>query len=256
MPVPFTLSHPAAASLLTRSGLPVGAVVAGSMAPDVPMFVPVPGLYAVTHSLLGVVTVDVVLGVLGLVIWLQVMRDAMVDVAPGVVRERLAATACYSRRQWMLAPLAVALGALTHVVWDAFTHPGRWGAQHLGWLRETHAGLLGSAWAQYASGVLGAIVVGTWAYGCLRTRARLLRPPLVASLGVNALIAVVLAVAAVTVSAILWAAADGPHAMAFRGAVVGTLAASIGSLGLAVTWQLRARRLHPTSLTPAHGEPG
>ena len=177
--MPFTLSHPAAVLLLGRTGLPVGAMVAGSMVPDAPMFVPVPGAYAVTHSLVGVVTVDVVLGVLGLAIWFGLIRDALVDVAPAAVRERLAATARYSRTQWLLVPAGVALGALSHVVWDAFTHPNRWGAQNVGWLHEMHGGLIGSAWAQYLSGALGVVVVGAWAVGSLRGKSRLTRPPLV-----------------------------------------------------------------------------
>jgi hypothetical protein len=36
--VPLTLSHPAAALPLRRLGLPTAALVAGSMAPDVPLF--------------------------------------------------------------------------------------------------------------------------------------------------------------------------------------------------------------------------
>ena len=76
------------------------------MAPDVPMFARVPGLYAVTHSLLGVVTMDVVLGVLGVVVWFGLARDALVDVASAAVRERLAATARYSPKQWVQVPAA------------------------------------------------------------------------------------------------------------------------------------------------------
>jgi hypothetical protein len=37
----------------------------------------------------------------------------------------------------------------THVFWDAFTHPGRWGPVHIEWLRTEHSGLLGLMWLQY-----------------------------------------------------------------------------------------------------------
>ncbi len=210
------------------------------------MFVPVPGSYAVTHSLVGVVTVDVVLGVLGVVIWFGLMRDALVDVAPAAVRERLAATAQYSRAQWLLVPVGVALGASSHVVWDAFTHPNRWGAQNVGWLQEMHGGLMGSAWAQYVSGVLGVVVVGAWALGSLRVKSRLTRPPIVPQLSVRALAVVVLGIAAVTGIAIMTRAADGLHAMAFHGAVLGTIATVVGSLMLATVWRLHARRILAT----------
>jgi len=221
----------------------VAAMVAGSMAPDVPMFIHVPGSYGVTHSLLGVLTVDVVLGTLGVVVWFVLVRDALVDVAPAAVRERIAATACYSRQQWLLVPLAVAIGALTHVVWDLFTHPHRWGVQHVSWLREMHAGLPGSAWAQYVTGVLGLVVVGIWALGSLRGLSRRTRPARVPELGVRALAGVLITTAALTGVVASSRASDGLHAMAFHGAVLGTIFLVLGLLALATVWQTLARRV-------------
>ncbi len=241
--MPFTLSHPAAVLLMGKTGLPVAAMVAGSMAPDVPMFVHVSGSYAVTHSLLGVLTVDVVLGMLGVVVWFGLVRDALVDVAPALVRERLPTTARYSRAQWVLVPVAVALGALTHVVWDAFTHQNRWGVEHVLWLRTMHAGLMGSAWAQYVSGALGVVFVGAWAVSSLRQTPRRPRNPRVPELGVRAMAVVVLAIAIIAVLAGLSRAPLGLHAIAFRGAVVGTIALVLGSLVLATIWQVCARRV-------------
>ncbi len=176
--MPFTLSHPAAVLLLGRTGLPVAAMVAGSMAPDVPMFVHVPGSYGVTHSLLGVATLDVVLGTLFVVVWFGLIRDALVDVAPAAVRERLAATARYSGRQWILVPVAVALGAFTHVVWDSFTHPHRWAPRMSRGSARCTQDCLGSVWAQYVTGVLGVVLAGVWAVGSLRGGAHVPRVPL------------------------------------------------------------------------------
>ena len=241
--MPFTLSHPAAVLLFGRTGLPIAAMVAGSMAPDVPMFVPVPGAYGVTHSLLGVATVDVVFGTLGVVVWFSLVRDALVDVAPALVRERLAETARYSREQWFLVPLAVAMGALTHLVWDMFTHPDRWGAEHVPWLGETHVGLLGSAWAQYLSGALGFVVTAAWTVASLRARTRRTRASRVPELGVTSLAFVLLATAAIAGASAFTRAADGLHAVAFRGAVLGTIVLVIGVLALAAVWKVRARRV-------------
>jgi hypothetical protein len=39
------------------------------------------------------------------------------------------------RRRFVLVVACAALGVLTHVVWDAFTHDFRWGPQHISWLR-------------------------------------------------------------------------------------------------------------------------
>lgn len=241
--MPFTLSHPAAVLLLGGTGLPVAAMVAGSMAPDVPMFVHVPGSYGVTHSLLGVVTVDVFLGTFFTVVWFGLLRDALVDVAPAGVRERLAETARYSRRQWLLVPAAVAFGSLTHVVWDMFTHPHRWGARNVGWLQEVHAGLPGSAWAQYVTGVLGLVLAGAVGVRYLGRRPRTTRPPRVPELGVIALAGVLLGTALLAGFVALSHASEGLHAMAFHGAVLGTISLVVGLLALATLWKLRAWRV-------------
>jgi hypothetical protein len=58
--------------------------------------------------------------------------------------------------------VALALDAGTHVAWDSFTHIGRWGPAHVDWLADTHAGLPGYRWAQYAGGVVGTAAIAFW----------------------------------------------------------------------------------------------
>lgn len=145
--MPLTLSHPAAVLPLRGLGLPVTALVAGSMVPDIPLFLGWHRGYQVTHSLVGVVTVDAIVTMLVVALWFGVVRDVLVDLTPDAVRSRLVPHVRLSERQWLLAPVAAALGALTHVVWDTFTHPARWGSDRVGWLHTEHAGPLGTAWA-------------------------------------------------------------------------------------------------------------
>ncbi len=158
--MPFTPAHAAAVIPLGRSGLPMSALVAGTMVPDLAMFVPGRLDYELTHSAWGIVTVDVLLALAAVWLWFAVVREPYADVVPWV-RDRVPATASLTRRQWVLAPLAAAVGALTHVVWDSATHRGRWIVLRVEWLQDEYAGLLGLQWAQYVSGVLGvAVVVG------------------------------------------------------------------------------------------------
>ena len=39
------------------------------------------------------------------------------------------------------------VGALTHVVWDLFTHDGAWGPRHVAWLRSTALEAAGHSWS-------------------------------------------------------------------------------------------------------------
>jgi hypothetical protein len=240
--VPFTLSHPAAILPLRRLGMPMTALVIGSMVPDIPLFMRWDWGYSLTHSPVGVAVVDTPLTLLLLGVWLVLVRDALVDLAPTAIRERLSPGATFSPRQRVLAPLAALVGGLTHIAWDAFTHPHRWGVRHLTWLQGQHAGMAGSKWAQYASGVFGFAIVSWAVYSTLRTLPKLTvergRPVLSPVLGY-----VVILVAALTgvVSAVV-VAGDGVHAMAFDGAVNALIALTLGTLLLSAGWHSAATR--------------
>ncbi|TNM38319.1 DUF4184 family protein [Nocardioides albidus] len=236
--MPVTLAHPAAVLPLRRLGLPMSAMVIGSMAPDLPVLGQTWGLYAFSHSPVGILTLDLALTLALLLFWDRWGRDAVVDAAPSVVRDRLPVHARIGRRAWILAPLAAVVGSITHTVWDSFTHDGRWGVRHVGWLQDMHGPLPGQQWAQFASGILGLIVVG-WAVvrhvqDSPRSRRQPRRLP-------AATLPVGLGVA--TAVSLLWGALHldaGLHAGAFHAAVAGilALAALVGLLGLA--WRSRA----------------
>ena len=219
----MTLAHPAAIIPLRRLGLPVSALAAGSMVPDIPLFLGWVDGYDVTHSLVGITVVDVALTVAVLLVWFSFVRDAVVDMAPASIRSRLAERARLTGRQWLLVPVAGCIGAASHLLWDSFTHPGRWGPRHIDWLWTEHAGLVGLRWAQYISGVVGLAVV-TWAVvDHLRSLdpvpdAR--RPPVLPSAVLPAVVA--LAGLVGLVSAIR-SVPQGFHPMAFNGVVDGLI---------------------------------
>src|SRR5436190_2277820 len=155
----MTLAHPAAVLPLRRVGLPMSGLVAGSVVPDVPVFLEWHRGYDLTHSLLGILVIDVALAYCVLLVWFPFVRDPLADMAPEQVRSRLAERARLTRRQWLLVAPAASVGAATHFLWDSFTHPGRWGPNHIEWLRAEHVGLEGLRWSQYVSGVIGLAIV-------------------------------------------------------------------------------------------------
>lgn len=157
--MPLTLAHPAIVLPLGRLGLPVSAMAIGSMVPDLPVLTEAYGAYGFTHSLLGAVTFDLALVLVLLAFWDFFARDALVDSSPAVVRDRMPARARIGRRGWLIAPLAGVIGSISHIVWDAFTHEGRWGVRHVSFLQETYGPLRGEQWAQYLSGIFGLGVV-------------------------------------------------------------------------------------------------
>jgi hypothetical protein len=183
--LPFTLSHAAAVLPAVRGdgsgrGRLVPAVlVAGSFAPDMTYYAAsaVPGAMefgTFTHSFTGVFTFDVLVAWALMGAWL-VLREPLVALLPrarqgrpagllrcGTARKRLRPS---SALRWYVS---AALGALTHVVWDAFTHHDRWGVRLFPVLGREVAGAPLFSYVQYGSSVLGAVAIAAFVVVALR----------------------------------------------------------------------------------------
>lgn len=175
--MPLTPAHPAVVLPLERLGLPLSALVVGAVAPDAPVYLPVGVSYGTTHSW-GGLPVDLLIGLVVLAVWSALLRDAVVDLAPGL-RERLPAHARPGRRAWLLAPAALVVGSATHVLWDSATHDWGFVVQDAAFLREEHGGLPLYGWLQHVSTVVGSLVVLAFGVRRLRARVRVPRPPAV-----------------------------------------------------------------------------
>jgi hypothetical protein len=175
--MPLGPAHPAVVLPLQRLGLPLSALVVGAVAPDAPVYLPVGVSYGTTHSG-GGLAVDTVIGLVVLWLWFGLLRDAVVDLTPAL-RRRVPARAGLGRRGWLLAPLAVAIGSATHVLWDSTTHDWGFVVQEFAFLREDRGPLPLYRWLQHGCTVAGSAVVVT--YGVLRLRGRpvVARPPAV-----------------------------------------------------------------------------
>ncbi|MEU4095694.1 DUF4184 family protein [Streptomyces sp. NPDC026673] len=187
--MPFTISHAlavlpglrqdSAGTVRGRGPLVAAALIAGSFAPDVPYFADslVPGLFGygqLTHAPLGVALADPVIAA-GLVGGWAVLRGPMVALLPARHQGRIAALAGCGDR-WRPSARSVAAfwasavaGATTHVVWDAFTHPGRWGVRLLPVLDQEIHGTALHKYVQYGSSAV-ALALLAW-YGARTLRA-------------------------------------------------------------------------------------
>jgi hypothetical protein len=169
--VPFTGSHPAAVLPLLRTGLPASALVAGSLAPDLPFYLPGrPDLP--THTALAVVTLDVALGAGLWLLWHGLLAAPALAAAPAGLRRRVSRppglrARLGSPRAVALVLAALAVGAATHVGWDQFTHWWGWGTRHVPALTAPVGSALGEDWfgydvAQHASTLGGAAALAGW----------------------------------------------------------------------------------------------
>lgn len=169
--MPFTPSHAVVALPFVRSPLLPAAIAIGAMTPDLPLFLRgTPLTYQATHTNL---LLSAVIALALLAAWYVVLRPAVRELSPGWIARRVPGEwddafgirAWWSRRSALvsgaLLALSLAIGVVSHIVWDAFTHEGRWGVRMLPALVEPWGPLLGYKWLQHGSSVIAlGILVG------------------------------------------------------------------------------------------------
>jgi hypothetical protein len=121
--VPFTISHAAAALPFKKSPLPLAALMIGTMAPDFAYFLPVGADRMFTHHLEGV---PLFCWPVGFAVWLFyvfLLERPTIELLPEPWRSRVPLSDRKATvRNFALVSVALMLGALTHLLWDAFTH--------------------------------------------------------------------------------------------------------------------------------------
>lgn len=121
--MPMTFAHPLAVVPLKRTGLVFPALIVGSMVPDLPHFAPFVWNYDTSHDVLGSVLCSVVGGLIILGVW-EVLLFPALDSTVSQRFRRWPPPRARSQRWWLLSIPSLVIGGWTHLLWDAFTHPG------------------------------------------------------------------------------------------------------------------------------------
>lgn len=122
--MPLTFAHPAVAlplkKLLARFGF-LPALAIGSMAPDVPYFVPLGIDRHLGHSIPALFWFCIPVG-LG-IYWLfeYFLKQPFISLCPIALQSRLVALPV-TRASLPAIALSLLIGAITHLLWDSFTH--------------------------------------------------------------------------------------------------------------------------------------
>jgi len=169
--MPFTISHAAAvlpfARALARWRV-LSAAAIGAMVPDFGFFFPWHVRRLETHSAIALVTFCLPVGLAAYWVFQFLIKTPVMELLPEGPYARwrpFASPADFrSIRQWLMAACGVLGGAVTHLVWDAFTHEGARGVRMLPMLDDPvveiggHS-MIGVRLMQDGSSLLGLVVV-------------------------------------------------------------------------------------------------
>jgi membrane-bound metal-dependent hydrolase YbcI (DUF457 family) len=181
--VPFTVSHAAAVlplHRLSRHKLPLTALMVGSMAPDFGYFFSHDASRELTHSFIGLFVFALPVGLAVWLFYVAVLEKATITLLSDRWHTRFAHTDAITAALIGRAALAILLGAITHLVWDSFTHRYTVVTDVFPALRAPTPGL---SWMpiyhllQGISSLAGLVILWIWAHGLHRLPAKsLIRP--------------------------------------------------------------------------------
>ena len=255
--MPFTLAHPAAVVPLRRL-LPLSALVVGSLAPDFEYLFRLAAVSEFSHTLLGVLYFCIPVGLVVLWLFHAVVKRSALLLLPDFARRGLTP---YSSDFPFLPTgrlaaiiLALAVGALSHITWDSFTHEHGWAVERLPALRASLFALAGREVGLYKLLQHGSTLTGLalLAY-CLRKRLKseaavmaLPEPSLPARTRQRILLALLLSTCIAAVIIGLWSAARHSGLRALQVFVVQTAVGGMAAFALclllfSIAYRLRRR---------------
>jgi membrane-bound metal-dependent hydrolase YbcI (DUF457 family) len=181
--VPFTVSHAAAVLPLHRFSkhrLPLTALMVGSMAPDFGYVFSYEISRPITHSFLGLFIFALPVGLIVWLFYVAVLEKATITLLSDRWHTRFAHTDALTGPLIARACLAILLGAVTHLLWDSFTHRGTSVTNAIPVLMGPTPGF---SWLPVyhllhgLSSVVGLVILARWARHLHRQPARSLMRP-------------------------------------------------------------------------------
>jgi Domain of unknown function (DUF4184) len=179
--MPFTVSHAAAVLPLHRyTELPLTALMVGSMAPDFGYFFSYEASRPLTHSFAGLFIFALPVGLIVWLFYVAILEKSTITLLSDRWHTRFAHTDAITPPLVARASIAILLGAITHLLWDSFTHRGTFVTDAFPALLGPTPGL---AWLpiyhllHFSSSIVGLVILARWARHLHRLPAKsLIRP--------------------------------------------------------------------------------
>jgi len=152
----------------------------GSMAPDFGYFFSSAASRQVTHSFLGLFIFALPIGFFVWVFYVRVLEKTTITLLPDAWHARFARTGEITSMLMARASVAILLGAITHILWDSFTHRGTFTTDAVPALLGPTPGVSWLPLYHFLHGlssVVGLVILALWARHLRRQPAKLLIRP-------------------------------------------------------------------------------
>jgi hypothetical protein len=143
--MPFTFSHPAIIlplPFLSRNRFSLTGLVIGSMTPDFEYFIRMKIQSSYSHSVVGLFWFDLPLGILLAFIFHNIVRDSLFENLPFTLKSRFFVFTkfkwnTYFINNWFVVLTSILIGAISHIIWDGFTHGNGYFVERISFLMKT-----------------------------------------------------------------------------------------------------------------------
>jgi hypothetical protein len=166
--MPFTLAHPIAILPIWRGSsnrLHLPGLMIGSMVPDLEYFIALQPTGTVGHTAMGILAqgIPAAIGLWLLICYGMVTPFAALISLPNVdgwlVREKVN---LWRYPHLINLAVSISIGAMTHILWDSFTHPTGWFVINLPMLQTKFGSLEVYKLLQYGGGIFGLLGLSIW----------------------------------------------------------------------------------------------
>jgi len=129
--MPFTFSHAAIVlplSKVSKKWFSTTGLIVGSITPDFEYFLRMEITSEFSHTLIGTLWFNLPIGILLAFIFHIIIKDELIDNLPATLQIRFhqlkeSQWIDYFKKNWIMIFISIIIGAYSHILWDAFTHP-------------------------------------------------------------------------------------------------------------------------------------
>ena len=170
--MPFTLAHPIATVPIwwgSKQKLHLASLAIGSMIPDADYFILLYPIKTIGHTFPGIFIQGIPYSIVLLLAIRYVLMRPFLALIPLQLAQKFPSPKKYFPIQiseLVNIILSIALGAATHLIWDAFTHSGD--SVHSEVLKSTLGSLPIYTLLQYGGGIFGLVALSLWLANWLR----------------------------------------------------------------------------------------